>query len=243
MASLPSLSLGLNALVGDRTSAAASDEAYWLLRAQAGDGAALAQIYRRYVDEIYGYAVNQLGQQQEAEDITSEVFLRLVRALPGFRGEASLRTWLFSICRNVIRDHWRQRAGRPAELPLDDLARSGGSPALQAAGPRDADPDLAVDGDDDRAGSQDAHGARRPSCGPLGAWVLGQLSERDQAVLRLRFLENQSVAQAAETLGISPGNLKVIQHRALRRAAALAAAAEPASTSVSTQAPEWARGR
>lgn len=211
------MSLGLRAAVGADGPDRASDEAHWLLRAKTGDGAALAQIYRRYVDEIFGYAFNQLGQEQEAEDITSEVFLRLVRALPSFRGESSLRTWLFCICRNVIRDHWRQQAGRPAELPLEDLTRADSQAPLTAAASL-AEPDADADPDPLPA----------PACGALGQWVLAQLSERERSVLSLRFLEGQAVAQVAATLGLSPGNVKVIQHRALRRAAALAQAATEA---------------
>lgn len=212
MASLPSISLGLGA-VGAAGQERVSDEAQWLARAQAGDGGALAQIYRRYVDEIFGYAFNQLGQRQEAEDITSEVFLRLVRSLQGFRGEASLRTWLFSICRNVIRDHWRQHAARPAELPLEDLAQGAAATASGCDADTDSDPDAPPP----------------PVCGELGRWVLTQLNERERTVLKLRFLESQSVAQVAASLGLSPGNVKVIQHRALRRATALAQAATEAT--------------
>lgn len=184
--------------------ASGSGEAALLARARSGDKAAVAQIYRRYVDEVYGYAFNQLGDRQEAEDATSEVFLRLVRALPGFRGDSSLRTWLYAICRNVLRDRWRERASLPS-LSLDRVPdrRTDDGDTLAVAG-ADVEPPTGSTGFD------------------LGQAVLARLGERERAVLTLRFLEGRSVADCAAELGVSPGNLKVIQHRALRHAARIA---------------------
>lgn len=185
--------------------ATAGGEAALLARARAGDKAAVAAIYRRYVDEVFGYAFNQLGERQEAEDVTSEVFLRLVRALPEFRGDSSLRTWIYSICRNILRDRWRERASHP-RVPLDLV------PARQTLD-REAEP----------AGGSAADATRAGDLSALGRAVLARLSPREQAVLALRFLEGRSVADTAAELGLSPGNLKVIQHRALRHAARIAA--------------------
>ncbi|MFI0608182.1 MAG: RNA polymerase sigma factor [Anaerolineae bacterium] len=182
---------------------ASGGEAALLARARAGDKVAVAQIYRRYVDEIYGYAYNQLGERQEAEDATSEVFLRLVRALPGFRGDSSLRTWLYTICRNVLRDRWRERASHPS-LSLDLM------PAGRMA---HSDAPSAPEADTEPARAQGSE---------LGQVVLAQLNERERRVLSLRFLDGRSVADAAAELGVSPGNLKVIQHRALRHAERIA---------------------
>ncbi len=205
--------------------ASGSGEAALLARARGGDKTAVAQIYRRYVDEVYGYAFNQLGDRQEAEDATSEVFLRLVRALPGFRGDSSLRTWLYAICRNVLRDRWRERASLPS-LSLDRM------PAGRMA---HSDAPSAPEADTEPARAQGSE---------LGQVVLAQLNERERRVLSLRFLDGRSVADAAAELGVSPGNLKVIQHRALRRAAGIAqelaeAATEP--TTVAGLTPEACR--
>ena len=98
----------------------------------------------------------------------------------------------------------------------------------------DREVDLALDDD----------GEAVPPCAALGRLELARLSAREQAVLRLRFLEGRSVADTAAELGLSPGNLKVIQHRALRRAAGIAqelaeAATEP--TTVAGLTPEACR--
>src|SRR5512137_421174 len=96
----------------------ASDEAL-VARARRGDRAALVALYDRYVHEIYGYLLNQVGSTQDAEDITSEVFLRVIGALGGFRGHASFRTWLYAIARNQSRDYWRRGGGRQTPVDLD----------------------------------------------------------------------------------------------------------------------------
>lgn len=197
--------------------AAAGGEVALVARARAGDKAAVAAIYHRYVDEVFGYAYNQLGERQEAEDVTSEVFLRLVRALPEFRGDASLRTWIYSICRNILRDRWRERASHP-RVSLDLV------PARQT---------LDREAEGAESGPRDL--ARASDLSALGQAVLARLSPREQAVLSLRFLEGRSVAETAAELGLSPGNLKVIQHRALRHAARIARdLAEPAESALVT---------
>jgi len=172
----------------------AATDAELVARARAGDRAAIVALYRRYVGEVFGYAFNQLGRVQDAEDATSETFLRFVGALDDWSGRASLRTWLYAIARNCIRDHWRRQQRRPATVELD-LATVAEAPAPETANPRAT---------------------------ALGRAVLEALPERYRAVLTLRILEGRSVRDTAEALGLSEGNVKVLQHRALARAARIA---------------------
>jgi RNA polymerase sigma-70 factor (ECF subfamily) len=164
-------------------------------RAQAGERDALVLLYHRYVHEIHGYLVNQLGAVQDAEDLTSETFLRLVRAIGSYRGRASFRTWLYEIARNQLRDHWR-RAGRRPTVPLD--------PAR------------------DTSESSGAQPAPNPRASALGRAVLDNLPENYRTVLEHRIMDGRSVRDTAEEMGITPNNVKVMQHRALRRAAQIA---------------------
>lgn len=172
-----------------------SDEAL-VRRAQAGDRAAMVELYRRYANEVFGYAVNQLGDLQDAEDLTSEVFLRVVNALGGFRGQSSFRTWLYAIAHNQLRDHWRRNGRAAPRMALDPAASAATEPGPQAA---------------------------RPEVTVLGQAVLAGLPDRYRRVLELRVMEGRSVRDTAEVLGTSEGNVKVLQHRALKRAEAIAA--------------------
>ena len=149
--------------------------------------------YARHVVPIYRFLYSRLGNQEEAEDLTSEVFLKAVRGLEPDREAASVQSWLFQVARTTLADYWRRRNRLPAD-PLNgtDLPeRTGG--------------ELPSDG----AAAQRA------------SWLLAQLPARDREVLTLRFLNGYSIKETAAALGITVNHAKVLQHRAVQRAAAL----------------------
>lgn len=172
-----------------------SDEAL-ALAARRGEPAALSALYRRHCDAIYRFALARTGTRQHAEDLTAEVFTRVVESLPRYdASRGGFRSWLYGIARHVCADFWR-RHDDALELPLDDLLPT------QAPSEHEA-----------------AAGDRR-----LSAWALSLLSalpHQYRRVLELRILEGRSVADTAETMGITANYVKVLQHRALRRAAAV----------------------
>ena len=174
------------------------DDLALVARTRAGDAEAIVALYNRYVKEVFGFAYNQLGRSQDAEDVTSETFLRFVRRLEDFDGRSSLRTWLYAIARNCVRDHWRRQQRRPDTVELD-LSRLGDAPEVAADAPT-ADPRVTA----------------------LGRAVLERLPERHRRVLTLRILDGRSIRDTAEEMGLREGNVKVLQHRALARAAAVA---------------------
>jgi RNA polymerase sigma-70 factor (ECF subfamily) len=89
-----------------------------LLRAgQAGDRTALEQLLVPYERPLYALCRGILGHADDAEDAVQETFLRALRALPAFRGEAAVRSWLYRIAVNVCLD--RKRAHQPTE-PWDE---------------------------------------------------------------------------------------------------------------------------
>ena len=83
------------------------------------DRSAFAVLYRRYVDAIYRYTYHRLGTREQAEDATSQIFLKALVALPSHKLDRSFRSWLFTIAHNVVTDCYRAR--RPQE-PLDQVA-------------------------------------------------------------------------------------------------------------------------
>lgn len=198
----------------------AVDDAALVRRAQSGEREAFIALYRRYVDEIYGYAYRQLGDVQDAEDVTSETFLRLVTGLDHFDLRASFRTWLYTIARNLLRDRWRAEGRQPRTVPMDDRDGSTGDYAAdgwEAAG-ADAPDDVPA-----AAAAIDGTGSRFAD---LGRRIMSALPANYRLVLTLRVAQGRSVRDVAELMGTTPGNVKVLQHRALKRAAALAAALE-----------------
>jgi RNA polymerase sigma-70 factor (ECF subfamily) len=174
-----------------------SDEAL-VADARQGDRDALVTLYRRYSGEIYGYLFHQLGDVSDAEDVTSETFLRFVRALDTFRGQSSFRTWLYSIARNQLRDHWRRNGRRPRTVGLDAAGEG------RASQVRPDTSGVAVEAN--------------PRATALGRAVLAELPENYRRVLELRVLEGRTVRDTAEELGLSISNVKVLQHRGLKAA-------------------------
>lgn len=177
-------------------------------RIAAGDETALSALYRRYVDAIYRFVMAQVRSPQDAEDLTSETFARMLRGLSDFRGEAAFRNWLYQIARNAVRNHRRSAAYR-TNVPLKrTLAADTGS--------------TPVTGDDE----DPARSAKRWQVVAL----LQPLPPRYRQVLELRFLEGHTIEETASRMGVTIGNAKVIQHRALKKAAAIADADGRVST-------------
>ena len=153
--------------------------------------AVLSADFEQYAAAIYRFAYRRLGNRESAEDVTAQVFLKAARGIDLSFGEEARRAWLFRAARTAIADIWRSY-GDDRVGSLDWFAEE---PVRVAAVESDAV-------------------ARVQQ-------ILAQLSPTYRRVLELRFLEGKSVAETARELGTTAGNVKVLQHRALRRAAEL----------------------
>ena len=117
----------------DRTEPAAVDESTeWALVARDGDPIAAAAFIRGTQAQVWRF-VAALVDQASADDLTQETYLRAFRALPGFEGRSSARTWLFGIARRVCADHIRttvrQRRLLSRAASLDPTGEHGDDPA------------------------------------------------------------------------------------------------------------------
>ena len=99
-------------------------------RAVAGDESAFASLYRLHADGVHGLITRLVGPRPEREDLLQEVFVRFHRALPSYRREAAVSSFLHRITVRACIDHLRARRRRPeANTPLDDnLVDPGASP-------------------------------------------------------------------------------------------------------------------
>jgi RNA polymerase sigma-70 factor (ECF subfamily) len=154
----------------------------------------LSGAFQDHAGSIYRFIYAKVGSHAVAEDLTSQVFLKAVRWLAGDYDAQSIRSWLYATARTALVDYWRERSEYQI-VPLDD------SMAL-----------LFFDGGEEKEVARTRERARR---------ILGALPARESTVLRLRFLRGYTAAEIGRELGIEPGNVRVIQLRALRRAAAL----------------------
>jgi RNA polymerase sigma-70 factor, ECF subfamily len=91
-------------------------------RAQAGDSDAIRVLYLRYKDNVYGYVLSFVHDHHEAEDITQQVFLKLISVIHKYRPrEVPFTSWLLRVARNVALDHIRQRRS----VPCDEVSEMG----------------------------------------------------------------------------------------------------------------------
>jgi RNA polymerase sigma-70 factor (ECF subfamily) len=104
-----------------------SREAALIERCTAGDELACADLVAAHQRMVYGLAFNLLGDRDEALEVSQEVFLRVFRTLPQFRGQSALRTWIYRIVINQVhnRQRWWRRRHRSDVISLEEHLRNG----------------------------------------------------------------------------------------------------------------------
>ena len=164
----------------------------------ATDPGPFEKVYDAHVVGIYRFVYARVGNHPDAEDLTAQVFVRAVEQLDTEREPGQIAAWLYRVAHNATADYWRAFYRLPV-IGADHVA-PGWEPADDGGRPQ-VEPD-------DRA-------AMRVQA------LLRRLPDQSRRVLELRFLERQSVAETARIMGITNGNARVLQYRALRRAALL----------------------
>ena len=109
------------------------DDAALVTRFLDGDRAAYTMLYQRYAEKVFARLTRLVGPGADREDLLQQVFLGLFRALPSFRGEAALSTFIYRITIHVACDHLRRRHRRPVDYDAADLDELiDGSPSPEA---------------------------------------------------------------------------------------------------------------
>jgi RNA polymerase sigma factor (sigma-70 family) len=152
----------------------------------------LAEIYRTYAADLQYFISHKVGDPTVAEDLTSTVFLKALRWLREDQSAASARGWLYATARTTIVDYWQ------AQSQYETHSLSGLEEQLHFR-------------DDTAEASQQVEMRVQ--------YLLSLLPERDRTILTLHYLQGYSAAEIASALGTSAGHIRVLQLRALRRAA------------------------
>jgi len=159
-------------------------------RAQRGERAALEELYLIHFDRIYSYLHVSVGNRHDAEDLTTQTFLKMLESIGRFRWQsAPFSAWLFRIAHNLAMDHFRaRRRWQPEEEVPEPAGSEEPSAELQAM----------------------------QSIGRQSMLELIQdLSPEQQQVLTLKFVFNFANADVATILEKTEGAIKSLQHRAL----------------------------
>jgi RNA polymerase sigma-70 factor (ECF subfamily) len=159
-------------------------------RGQQGDRDALEELYLLHFDRIYSYLHVSVGNRHDAEDLTTQTFLKMLEKIGSFKWQsAPFSAWLFRIAHNLAMDHFRARRRWQPEEEVPE-----------APGEEEPSAELAA-----------MHTIGRESMLKL----IERLSPEQQQVLTLKFVFNLPNAEVAAILDKTEGAIKSLQHRAL----------------------------
>lgn len=160
-------------------------------------------LYQQNIQLIYRYIYSKVNNREEAEDLTSQTFLKAARGLDAQRDRLSMQKWLFQIARTTVADHWRTHYRAPLSS-LDELLDAGWE------GPAD-----------ENSGSTAAIASSPMLPTQRVQQILSVLPVHYREVLTCRFLLHLSIKETAQRMNLTEANVKVLQFRALKRAADL----------------------
>jgi RNA polymerase sigma-70 factor (ECF subfamily) len=166
------------------------DEENLVRRAQQKDSEAFAQLYEAYFDKIYRYIVMRIRNEMEAEDMTQQVFMKMLQSISSYKARGlPFSSWIYRIAHNLVVDHLRQQNKKATVniegIPLPDTGEDPQQIIEQQ-----------VDVEDLKKATQ-------------------KLTQSQQEVLSLRFTGELSIAECAEIMGKNEGAIKALQHSAV----------------------------
>jgi len=167
-----------------------TDDAGLAVRASKGESAAFGLLYDKHVAAIYRYVYYRVRDDAEAEDLTSDVFMRALKAMPRYEPRQAFLAWLYRIARNAVID--RARRGN-RQVSFEDALRHPGADQI-------VEPDAEILAHSD---SVTLRGA------------LAKLTPLQQEVVVLRYLEGYSTQEVARIVGKREGTVRGIQFRAI----------------------------
>ena len=183
-----------------------SNERRLLQQVRRGDTDAFASLYQDNVQAVFRYIAYRVNNAQLAEDLTGDVFIRALKSISTYEDQGKpFLAWLYRIAHARVVDHYRQTNRRPEAATLDEQP-------IEAPG------------------DMDASLIRRQAAKVLRE-AIADLTEDQQQVIILRFIEGQRIEMVAEQMGKQANAIKQLQHRALH---ALAARLERAGFDIET---------
>lgn len=155
------------------------------------DEAALGEIYDRYEAKIFSYIYRRVGDETQTEDLTAQVFMKMLQAIRDRKAwHSSFSGWLYRIAHNIVIDYYRQR-DRRKDIALDDA------------------PDLVSERDNPMLSTELKIAAEQLR------FAMRQLTEDQEEVLILRFMEGYSIGEVAVMMNKTEGAIKALQYRAV----------------------------
>lgn len=166
-----------------------------LIESAKTDGDAFAQLYDFYFPRVYAFTMSKVSDRELAEDIVSEIFMKVLDNLPKYQDRGlPFTAWLFTISRHVIFDHYAKRQ-KQQSVPLEEN----------------------LDQRDDDAERSPTHTAAHSELSEQVRAVMAKLPERDLTIVQLKFFAGLNNREIAATLNLSESNVGIILFRVLRK--------------------------
>jgi RNA polymerase sigma-70 factor (ECF subfamily) len=157
--------------------------------AKNGDEYAISRLYENHCQGIFRFLYYRTGNRQVAEDLTSEVFIQMIRSMPKFKeGSGSFTSWLYTIARNQCIDHYRKTKMKIDQTMGEDLVSS------------------ILD-------TEETSGVKQQISDLMSKILELPLEQRE--IIELRFVSQLSIQETASALGRSTDSIKGMQYRAL----------------------------
>lgn len=148
----------------------------------------VAKMYDKYADDIYKYLYSYGRDKELAEDLLADTFVRVIKNIDKFDFNQP-RAWLYTIARNLLRDHWKKKSTVTLNEKIEVVDNS----------------DSIEEKIDKQLSKERLENA------------IKKLPSREADVIRLRFVRNFSAKEVGKIVNISPENVRIIQYRALKR--------------------------
>lgn len=189
MGELPNRPAGAGVTSDER---AEEDDRALAIRAADGDVEAFGALYDRHFDAVYRYVFYRVRNEAEAEDVTSDVFMKALRAIRRYEPRQVFLAWLYRIARNAVIDRGRRLANR-TQVTFEDALSHGAS-------------DRVVDPNESLLAGSDATALRT---------AIRSLTPLQQEVIVLRYVEGLDTAEICKITGRRDGTIRGIEFRAL----------------------------
>lgn len=179
-----------------------------IAQVQDGDSSALDEVVQEYMPRVYGFIAKMIGSGADAEELTQEVFLRVVRTVEAYHHDGKFTAWIFRIAANLVRDRVRRRR-REGELFAAD---AGGSNDETREDPIAAAPDQ---------GPEPGRPAELAEDVACMQWAMSQLGPEEREAILLRHYSDLAFKEIAEVMNCPLGTVLARVHRGLKHLRAL----------------------
>lgn len=168
-------------------------------KAKKGDKVAFGELYDLYAPKVLKFVGYKLNLKQDIEDVSSEIWLQVVKSLKSYEGKSSFNTWLFGISKNLIFQFYREKYANHENVSFDEYFEN----------------NLSGDNEFDEI-EQIEKAENLSKKESLVTGILDKLSKIQRSVVELRFLKGYKISEVAKELDLTESNVKIIQMRAIK---------------------------